>query len=132
MIRILIADDHPAVREVLREFLLSFPAEFSVIGEAADGQQAVDLTFRENPDVVLMDIRMPIMDGLEATRIIKSRVHPALIITHTSFPYDELQRMAHRAGAVEHLRKPLDFDELRRKILGLVEEQRRPLPLAGA
>jgi DNA-binding NarL/FixJ family response regulator len=132
LVRILIADDQPAVREVLREFLVSFPADFSVIGEAGNGQQAVDLTFRENPDVVLMDIRMPLMDGLEATRLIKSRAHPALIITHTSFPSDELTRLAYRAGAVHHLRKPFDFDDLRRKIVSLVEKHRGPLPLAGA
>lgn len=132
MIRILIADDHSATREVLREYLLSFPDEFSVVGEAADGEQAVDLTFRENPDVILMDIRMPNMDGLEATRIIKSRLHPALVITHTSFPYDELQRMAYRAGAVDHLRKPFALDELRRRILAVVERHRRLMPVAGA
>lgn len=70
--RILIADDHEHAREGIREILKSYP-EFEIVGEAHNGKEAVELTELLMPDLILMDIKMPEMDGLEATKIIKSR-----------------------------------------------------------
>ncbi|MHB9145137.1 MAG: response regulator [Symbiobacteriia bacterium] len=120
MIKVLIADDHPMIREIVREYLELFPEEFHVVGVAVNGQQAVEMANRLGPDVVLMDVRMPVMDGIEATRILKAQSHPGLIITYTSFLYEPLHDLALQAGAVEHLLKPFELDELGQKIRDVV------------
>jgi two-component system response regulator NreC len=85
--RILIADDHDVVRSGLRVLLRSVP-DFSIVGEAADGEEAVRLSAREKPDVVIMDISMPILDGIEATKLIKER-QPEVKIVIMSVHEDE-------------------------------------------
>ena len=125
MIKVLIADDHPMIREIVREYLELFPEEFRVVGVAVNGQQAVEMANRLGPDVVLMDVRMPVMDGIEATRILKAQSHPGLIITYTSFLYEPLHDLALQAGAVEHLLKPFELDELGQKIRDVVLRARR-------
>jgi DNA-binding NarL/FixJ family response regulator len=85
--RVLVADDHPTARKGLRALLATFPAT-QVICEAADGQEAVQLVERLQPDVVLMDARMPQLDGLEATRLIKNRwpaIRVIILTVHAAY-----------------------------------------------
>jgi DNA-binding NarL/FixJ family response regulator len=100
VIRVLVADDQPLVRRGLRTILESEP-DLEVVGEAADGAEAVARAERMAPDVVLMDVRMPGMDGLEATR----RIEEPAVIVLTTFDHDEYLFEALRAGASGFLLK---------------------------
>ena len=104
MVRILLADDHPIVREGLQA-LLETQADFEVVAEAANGEELLRLALKLEPDVILLDLEMPVMDGVEATR----RLHllrPAFhIIVFTAFDNDERIIHAVRAGAVGYLLK---------------------------
>ncbi len=113
MIRVVVADDQALVRSGFT-MLLSGEADIEVVGEAGNGAEAVALVARERPDVVLMDVRMPVMDGLEATRHISG--DPALadtrIVILTTFDLDEYVHEALRAGASGFLLKdtlPVDL-----------------------
>jgi len=113
-IRILIADDQALVRAGFK-VLIDSAADLEVVGEAANGEEAVDLADKLEPDVVLMDIRMPVMDGLEATRRIlsaeKSDDHPRVLVL-TTFDIDEYVYEALRAGASGFLLKDTEPDQL--------------------
>jgi DNA-binding NarL/FixJ family response regulator len=111
MINILIADDQAMVRSGLR-MILESEADLVVIDEAADGAQAVRIAKRERPDVVLMDVRMPEMDGLEATRLISSESSDIKVIVLTTFDIDEYVYGALRAGASGFLLKDAPADDL--------------------
>jgi DNA-binding NarL/FixJ family response regulator len=113
MIRVLLADDQALVRAGFRA-LLDAQDDIEVVGEATDGQQAVELARRHRPDVVLMDIRMPGMDGLEATRIIASdrALDGVRIVILTTFDLDEYVFEALRAGASGFLVKSTEPAEL--------------------
>jgi len=109
MTRVLIVDDHALVRAGFRS-VLSIEYDIDVVGEARDGREAVDIAIRESPDVVLMDIRMPVVDGLEATR--QMTAHPRLratrVIVLTTFDLDEYVFGALRAGASAFLLKGVE------------------------
>jgi DNA-binding NarL/FixJ family response regulator len=96
--RVVIADDQALVRGGFR-MILDAKEDMEVVGEAADGAEAVALTERERPDVVLMDVRMPDMDGIEATRRIVSSGSPARVVVLTTYDIDEFVFAALRAGA---------------------------------
>jgi DNA-binding NarL/FixJ family response regulator len=117
VIRVLIADDQALIRAGFRS-LLDRAEDIEVVGEAADGVDAVAKAARLRPDVVLMDVRMPLLDGIAATERIVA--DPALAATHvvvvTTFELDEYIHRALRAGASGFLLKDLDPDELRRAV----------------
>jgi DNA-binding NarL/FixJ family response regulator len=103
-IRLLLVDDQGLFREGLRILLTQHP-QLAVVGEAANGQEAVAMVGQHQPDVVLMDLRMPVMDGVEATRLIHSH-HPATrVIVLTTFEEDGEVYEALRAGAAGYLLK---------------------------
>ncbi len=113
MIRVLVADDHPAVREGLR--LVLEASDLAVVGEAADGGQAVQSARELRPDVVLMDLRMPGLDGISATaQIVADDLTRVLVLT--SFDIDDLVIRAVRAGAAGYLLKTADAATLRRAV----------------
>jgi DNA-binding NarL/FixJ family response regulator len=106
-IRVLIADDQPVARAGFRTVLEVAP-RIEVVGEAVDGQEAVEMSRRLRPDVVLMDIRMPRLDGIEATRMLPDRK----VLILTTFGLDEYIVEALRAGASGFLLKDAPVDEL--------------------
>jgi DNA-binding NarL/FixJ family response regulator len=113
MIRVLVADDQALVRAGFR-VLLDSAADIEVVGEASNGAEAVDLAKRTVPDVVLMDIRMPVMNGIEAARAIGSmpETTPVRILVLTTFDLDEYVFEALRAGASGFLLKDTDPEDL--------------------
>lgn len=113
-IRVLIADDRPHSRNGLKALLVTQP-EIEMVGEAADGREAVQLVEECRPDVVLMDARMPVMDGLEATRLIKDRWPEVKVIVLTM--YRSYQADALAAGADAFLVKGCPAEELLEAIL---------------
>ena len=126
MIRVLLADDHVLVRAGL-ERLLRGVAGIEVVGAAADGSEAVDLALRERPDVVLMDLEMPVLDGIGATRRIVAEVEGAAVVILTSFADRERILQALDAGAVGYLLKDAEPDEL---VRGIYAAARGESPLA--
>jgi DNA-binding NarL/FixJ family response regulator len=110
-IRVLVADDQALVRSGFR-VLVDVAADMEVVGEAADGAEAVALVAEHAPDVVLMDVRMPVLDGIEATRAITA-AHPATkILILTTFDLDEYVYAALRAGASGFLLKDTRPEDL--------------------
>ena len=116
-IRVLVADDQGMVRAGFRMILEAQP-DLEVVGEAADGRQAVEAARRLRPDVVLMDIRMPLMDGIEATRRLAGPgvTDPVQVLVLTTFDLDEYVFEALRAGASGFLLKDLPREELIRAV----------------
>lgn len=110
-IRILIVDDHSMVRKGLITFLKNRP-DLEVVGEAHDGQEAADLCQRLQPDVILMDLVMPVMGGVAATRLVRQRCPDVQVIALTSFQEKELVQDALQAGAIGYLLKNVSGDEL--------------------
>jgi DNA-binding NarL/FixJ family response regulator len=102
-VSVLLADDQALVRMAFRSLLDTMP-DITVLGEAANGEEAVDLARRTLPDVVLMDVRMPVMDGIEATRHITSHTASRVLIL-TTFDLDEYAFEGLRAGACGFLLK---------------------------
>jgi DNA-binding NarL/FixJ family response regulator len=130
-IRILIADDHSVVRQGLRMFL-SLDPDFEIVGEAADGAEAVRLAEELEPDVVLMDLLMPVMDGITAIGKIRSRSTAVEVIALTSVLEDASVVGAVRAGAIGYLLKDTESDALRRSIRAASEGQVQLSPEAAA
>jgi len=121
-IRVLIVDDHAVVREGLRTYLeLSDAVE--IVGEARNGREAIDQTRKTHPDVILMDLLMPEMDGIAATRAIKEIAPEARIIVLTSFTDDDHVMPALRAGAIGYLLKDVGAEDLVRAIQGAYQGQ---------
>jgi two-component system, NarL family, response regulator LiaR len=114
-IRVLIADDHAVLREGLRSFL-ELQDGIEIVGDAADGAEAVALAEQLRPAVVLMDLVMPKLDGVEAMRKLRERVPDARVIILTSYIDDERLLPAIRAGAAGYLLKNAEPKELARAI----------------
>ncbi len=110
-IRVALVDDQQLVRAGLRMIVESDPA-MTVVGEAGDGRAAVDLVIRSSPDVVLMDVRMPVLDGIQAAARLTAAGVPARILMLTTFDLDEYVHDALRAGASGFLLKDAPPDQL--------------------
>ncbi len=110
-IRVLIVDDHKVVRKGLRAFLLSYN-DLEMVGEAGSGEEAVRVCQQLKPEVVLMDLVMPGMDGAAATAAIRAQCPHVRVIALTSFPEENLVQEALKAGAISYLLKNVEADEL--------------------
>jgi NarL family two-component system response regulator LiaR len=121
-IKILLVDDHAVVREGLRTYL-DLEDKLSIVGEASNGREAVDKTRALRPDVVLMDLLMPEMDGIAATKAIKEFNPEVKIIVLTSFQDDEHIMPAIEAGATGYLLKDVSAPELVKAIEGAFQGQ---------
>jgi two-component system, NarL family, response regulator LiaR len=130
-IRTLITDDHKVVRQGLRGFLELDPT-LEVVGEASNGEEAVKMAKVLRPDVVLMDLLMPVMDGIEATREIRREVPEVEVVALTSVLEDASVTAAIRAGAIGYLLKTTDADELCDAIRSAASGQVRLAPEAAA
>jgi NarL family two-component system response regulator LiaR len=114
-IRVMLVDDHAVVRSGLSAFLAAFD-DLQLVGEAADGAEALALCSRVQPDVILMDMVMPRMDGAAATRAIRERYPSVQILALTSFKEDDLVQNALRSGAIGYLLKNVGADDLAKAI----------------
>jgi two-component system, NarL family, response regulator LiaR len=129
-IRIVIADDHFIVRQGLRVFL-SFDPELEVVGEAVNGKQAIELAHSLNPDVILMDLVMPVMGGVEAIATIRRELPDVEVLALTSILEDNSVVDAIRAGAIGYLLKDTEADDLMRAIKAAAAGQVQLSPKAA-
>jgi len=111
LIRVLLVDDHAVVRKGIRA-VLSTEADIEVVGEAGDGEEALVQAAALQPNVILMDLVMPKMDGVAATQVIRERWSQMQVIALTSFKDKDLVHDALRAGAISYLLKDVSVDEL--------------------
>lgn len=130
-IRVLITDDHGVVRQGLRMFL-SLDPDIEVVGEAENGEEALEMAHELQPDVVLMDLLMPVMDGIEATRAIRAELPEVEVVALTSVLEDASVTGAVRAGAIGYLLKDTEAEELHRAIRGAAEGRVQLAPEAAA
>ena len=110
-IRVLLVDDHAVVRSGLADFLFAYD-DLELVGEASSGEAAVSMCERVKPDVVLMDLVMPGMDGAEATRAIRQAYPDIQVIALTSYKEEDLVQAAMQAGAIGYLLKNITAEEL--------------------
>ena len=129
-IRVLIVDDHAVVREGLRTFL-ELQDGIDVVGEAADGRQALMAEAELSPDVILMDLVMPVLDGVDAMRALHDRGSRSRVIVLTSFLDDERILPAIRAGAAGYLLKDVEPAELAAAVRGAGGERAALDPKIG-
>ena len=129
-IRVLLVDDHAVVRSGLGAVLLSYD-DLSLVGEAGNGQEAISQCEKSKPDVVLMDILMPVMDGVEATKAIHEKWPDIRIIALTSYKEKDMVEGALKAGAMSYLIKNVSADELVSAIRGAMTGQPKLSPEAA-
>lgn len=110
--KLLIADDQKLFADNLKSVLEFRSQDFVVVGMATNGQEAVDFVRKEAPDIVLMDIRMPVLDGVRATGLIHAEFPEAKILVLTTFDDDEYVHEAIRNGAIGYILKNIPFEEL--------------------
>ena len=122
-IRVLIVDDHKVMRETLRSFLESLPG-VEVVGEAENGRVAVQLVRDKKPTVVVMDVIMPEMDGIEATRLITTEMPDVKVIVLSMQCDESYREILRQAGATCFLPKDSAFEELIRAIEALTADER--------
>lgn len=115
LIQIVIVDDHAMLRKGLAVFLLSY-SDLKLVGEAANGEEALAVVAEKRPDIVLMDLMMPIMDGVTATRLIRRDYPDTQVIALTSFGEEALIQGVLEAGAISYLLKKVSADDLAKTI----------------
>ncbi len=130
-IRVLIADDHAVVRQGLRSFL-ELDANLKIVGEAGDGAAALRMALESRPDVVLMDLLMPVMDGVAATSAIRRELPDTEVIALTSVLEESLVIQAIQAGAIGYLLKDTDAPKLRQAIKAAAAGEVQLSPAAAA
>jgi DNA-binding NarL/FixJ family response regulator len=130
-VRVLIADDHSVVRQGLHMFL-EVDSEIEIVGEARDGAEALRLARQHRPDVVLMDLLMPVMSGTAATAMIRRELPDTEVVALTSVLEDASVVEAVRAGAIGYLLKDTEAHELRRAIKAAAAGQVQLSPQAAA
>src|SRR5689334_21364424 len=121
-IRVLIVDDHAMVRLGLSGFLMDFE-DLELVGEASSGQEGIDLCAQVQPDVVLMDLMMPDMDGIAAMTTIREMNPQVQVVALTSFGSEELVKAALKAGAIGYLFKNVSTEELAKAIRAAAASQ---------
>ena len=109
--RVLLVDDHPLVRHALGRVLAIEP-DIDIVGEAANGQQAIALTYQLHPDVVLMDVSMPVLDGIQATRAIHAEMPGVVVIGLSMFLHDQQVAAMRAAGARDYVAKSAPPEDL--------------------
>jgi NarL family two-component system response regulator LiaR len=114
-IQVVIVDDHAMLRKGLAVFLLSY-SDLKLVGEASNGEEALALCAEKRPDIVLMDLMMPIMDGVTATRLIRHDYPEIQVIALTSFGEETLIKSVLEAGAISYLFKKVSADDLAKAI----------------
>jgi len=129
-IRVMLVDDHTVLRETLR-LLLETRTEVTVVGEAADGREAIDMAERLHPDVILMDAGMPGLNGVEATAVIHKRLPRTKVLMLSGFAYDDTVNAAMAAGAAGYALKSSTVDELLKAIVVVNTDQRYISPVLG-
>jgi NarL family two-component system response regulator LiaR len=115
LIRILIVDDHAMVRSGLKQFLMVYD-DFELVGAAGSGAEAIELCRLHQPDVILMDLVLPDMDGAQATQTILAEAPETKVVALTSFPEQDLIEQALKAGAISYLMKNISAEELAQAI----------------
>jgi DNA-binding NarL/FixJ family response regulator len=131
MIRIVIADDHRVVRTGLEQLVGTFD-DVEVVGSGVNGEEAVDICAAARPDVALIDLEMPVLDGIEATRRIRGASPATSVIVFTSFSDRERILRALDAGAIGYLLKDAEPEELHRAIRAAVRGEAPLAPKAAA
>jgi DNA-binding NarL/FixJ family response regulator len=109
--RLLVADDHPLIRESTK-LMLKGENDLKIVGEAVNGQHALELCRQLRPDLVLMDVRMPDMDGLTATRVIKEEIPAISVLVVTAYESEDYRREAASAGAAGYILKDASRQQL--------------------
>ena len=117
---LVVVDDEPDYREIVRFLLLSLLDVVTVVGEAADGEEALAVVLRERPDIVITDLVMPRLDGIELTRRIRQELPPTTIILMSSFTEDAYRLMASDSGADAFVQKGVIYDALLPAIRDLI------------
>jgi DNA-binding NarL/FixJ family response regulator len=109
---VVVVDDVPDFRETVRFLLLSLPDVVTVVGEAADGEEGLAVVLRERPDIVISDLVMPRLNGVELTRRIRQELPQTMIILMSSYPEDAYRLMASDSGADAFVNKRVIFEAL--------------------
>ncbi|KPD32238.1 LuxR family transcriptional regulator [Thermus scotoductus] len=125
-LRVLIADDHPLFRLGLRAGLEG--EGLVVVAEAQDGKEALEKTLALNPEAVLLDLRMPVLDGLECTRMLRKKGYSGLVALLTTYQEPALVREAFLAGADAYFSKELSAPELKRRLLRVAQGEEKLKP----
>lgn len=120
MYKALIVDDEPKVRSGLTKLIPALDAEWTVVGQAKNGNEALELVRRDMPDLVITDIRMPNMNGLDLLNVL--REYPVQVVILSGYGYFEYAKTAIRFGAFDYLLKPLKPDEVR-DLLGRLKKK---------
>jgi DNA-binding NarL/FixJ family response regulator len=117
---VVVVDDEPDYRQIVRSLLLGLPDVVSIVGEAADGQEGLAVVLRERPDIVVTDLMMPGLNGVDLTRRIRQELPQTRIILISSYPEDAYRLMASDSGADAFVNKRVLYDALLPAVRDLV------------